>query len=84
LLLLLFLSNRPGKESDIWSLGIILFILIEMRFPYQIFYEPNHERHPNIQIKSKIKEGLVKGGKVFCFLFSKKIFFFLIFFFLYE
>jgi serine/threonine protein kinase len=59
-----FLISRPGKECDIWSLGILLFVLIEMRYPHQSFYKEMKERQRNIEIKNEIKKGLVKDGKV--------------------
>jgi serine/threonine protein kinase len=64
-----FSISRPGKECDIWSLGILLLILIEMRYPYQSFYKQMDERQRNIEIKNEIKKGLIKDGKVFFFQF---------------
>jgi serine/threonine protein kinase len=63
------LTSRPGKECDIWSLGILLFFLIEMRYPYQSYYKQfDRKEEKIIEIKKEIKEGLVKDGKVnFCF-----------------
>jgi serine/threonine protein kinase len=66
------LISRPGKECDIYSLGILLFFLIEMRYPYQSFYEQINGRQQVIEIKNEIKKGLVKDGKVNNFFFFKK------------
>jgi serine/threonine protein kinase len=76
ILFALFLISRPGKESDIWSLGILLFFLIEMRYPYQSFYKQMNGRQQSIEIKNEIKKGLVKDGKVNFFLKKKNIYFF--------
>jgi serine/threonine protein kinase len=72
-----FLTSRPGKECDIWSLGILLFFLIEMRYPYRSYYEQLKPMEKTIEIKKEIKKGLVKDGKV-SFCFFNKFFFFLI------
>jgi serine/threonine protein kinase len=73
---LFLLISRPGKECDIWSLGILLFFLIEMRYPYQSFYKKMNSRQQLVEIRNEIKKGLVKDGKVNFFFFLQIIFFF--------
>jgi serine/threonine protein kinase len=73
ILFVFFFISRPGKECNIWSLGILLFVLIEMHYPYQSFYK---QRQRSYEIRREIKEGLLEDGKVFFFFSNAFLFLF--------
>jgi serine/threonine protein kinase len=59
-ILLLFnnLGSLPQKEVDIWSLGIILYILLEMKFPYTNLNNVNRLKE-EILDKNSVKKIIV-------------------------
>jgi serine/threonine protein kinase len=51
-------NEKYSKEDDIWALGIILYFLIELRYPYANIDNP-------VLLKKEImKSKLIKDGKV--------------------
>jgi serine/threonine protein kinase len=72
---IIFISGS-GKESDIWSLGILLFVLVEKKYPYSSVYREMNEFHRKREIIKEIKNGVLKSGKVLITTFVYVFFFF--------